>query len=141
MVRLSPSDRGAAAVEFALVVPVLVAFLLGIVELARVFMADQDVATASREGARYALSAKRFGDCAGVRAAATRLAARSGGSELTVTIDYDHGPGTATYASCPVQTVGSADRIVITVSGTVSPIVPLFDPVTVSSTTRRSVGA
>jgi len=47
----------AAAVEFAVVVPVLLMFLLGIVEYGRLLMVSQITTNASREGARYAVQA------------------------------------------------------------------------------------
>lgn len=45
-------DRGLAAVEFALVLPVLVALLFGIVVTGLVFIGRMQVQAASREGAR-----------------------------------------------------------------------------------------
>jgi Flp pilus assembly protein TadG len=134
-------ERGATVVEFALVVPVLVASLVGIVEFGRLFMADQDVATASREGARYALSGARYDDCDGIRAAAANLASRSGVTEVDVMVEYDHGPDTATFAQCPIEPseIASGDRIVVTVTRTVTPVIPLYDPVTVRATERRTI--
>jgi Flp pilus assembly protein TadG len=49
--------RAAAAVEFAVVVPHLLMFLLGIVEYGRLLMAAQITTNGSREGARYAVQA------------------------------------------------------------------------------------
>ena len=46
------SDRGAAAVEFALVLPVLVALLLGIIEFGYAMYVQATIAGAAREGAR-----------------------------------------------------------------------------------------
>jgi len=47
-------DRGAAAVEFALVLPVLVLLLFGIIEFGLVFDAQLTITHAAREGARVA---------------------------------------------------------------------------------------
>lgn len=47
-----PSERGAAAVEFAIVVPVLVMLLLGIVEFSRAYNAQASLSAAAREGVR-----------------------------------------------------------------------------------------
>lgn len=49
--------RAAATVEFAFVVPLLLMFMLGIVEYGRLLMAAQIGTNASREGARYAVQA------------------------------------------------------------------------------------
>lgn len=46
------SERGAAAVEFAIVVPVLVMLLLGIMEFSRAYNAQASLSAAAREGVR-----------------------------------------------------------------------------------------
>lgn len=46
------TDRGAAVVEFALVVPMLLLLVVGIAEFSRVFHAQAAVSAAAREGAR-----------------------------------------------------------------------------------------
>lgn len=48
---------GAAIIEFAAVVPVLLLFILGIVEYGRMLMIAQVATAGSREGARYAVQA------------------------------------------------------------------------------------
>lgn len=50
--RRNSDERGAAAVEFALVLPVLIILLLGMVEFARVFNVQISLSNAAREGAR-----------------------------------------------------------------------------------------
>lgn len=47
--------RGAAAVEFALVAPLLVVLVFGMIEFGRMFMAEQVLTNAAREGARKAV--------------------------------------------------------------------------------------
>lgn len=47
-----PSERGAAAVEFAIVVPVLITLLLGIMEFSRAYNAQASLSAAAREGVR-----------------------------------------------------------------------------------------
>ena len=50
----SPAEDGAAAVELAFILPILVLFLFGIVQFAIVFNRQQAVHAAAREGARLA---------------------------------------------------------------------------------------
>lgn len=52
--------RGAAAVEFALVLPVLMLILLGIIEFGRAWNVKQTLTDAAREGARVAVVAERM---------------------------------------------------------------------------------
>lgn len=46
------AERGAVAVEFAIVAPLLVMILLGIMEFSRVYNAQASLAAAAREGVR-----------------------------------------------------------------------------------------
>ena len=52
--RLLRDDRGAVAVEFALVFPVLMIIVFGIIDFSRAFFAMNNLTSAVREGARYA---------------------------------------------------------------------------------------
>lgn len=45
-------ERGAAAVEFALILPVLILLVMGLVEFSRVFNIQISLSNAAREGAR-----------------------------------------------------------------------------------------
>lgn len=50
---LSVSDRGATAVEFALVLPLLLVLVVGLIDFGRMGFVQVSVTSASREGARY----------------------------------------------------------------------------------------
>jgi Flp pilus assembly protein TadG len=50
------SERGAAMVEFAIVLPLLVMFVGGIVDLGRAYKLYNNLAAAVRDGARYGAS-------------------------------------------------------------------------------------
>ena len=52
--RLEKRTRGAAAVEFALVLPMLIAMLLGVWDFGRLVAANQILTNAAREGGRQA---------------------------------------------------------------------------------------
>jgi Flp pilus assembly protein TadG len=51
--RSKPGERGAAAVEFALILPILLLLVLGLVEFSRVFNVQISLSNAAREGARH----------------------------------------------------------------------------------------
>jgi len=53
--RRDPRARAAAVVEFAVVLPLLLTILFGIIEYGWVFMVRQTLQTAAREGARIAI--------------------------------------------------------------------------------------
>ena len=68
-------ERGAAAVEFALVLPVLLLLLFGIVTASQAFQAQARLSAAAREGARVmALDGTTTAATAAVRGAAGDLA-------------------------------------------------------------------
>jgi Flp pilus assembly pilin Flp len=51
--RLMPDEEGAAVVEFALVVPILMLIIFGIIDFGRAFYTVNNIISAVREGARY----------------------------------------------------------------------------------------
>ena len=57
------SERGAAAVEFAILLPVLLLVLIGIMEFGRAYNVQITASNAAREGARYA--AVHYADTSG----------------------------------------------------------------------------
>jgi Flp pilus assembly protein TadG len=75
--------RGAAAVEFAVILPVLLLFILGIVEIGRLVMVGQLATNGSREGARYA--AQGSADSATVEAYTRQYLAQTGIPSAAVT--------------------------------------------------------
>ena len=83
-------DRGAVAVEFALLLPVLLLIVFGIIDFGRALNAQITLTQAAREGARLAA----LGDTtAQVQSRAT--AAATGLSNVTVTVVQACAPGAA----------------------------------------------
>ena len=92
------TQRAQAIVEFALVLPILMMMLVGIMEVGRLIYTYAAVNNASREAARYG-SAIGFDDtgthlkyqyCDGIKDRARRSAYFT---PLTIHIYYDEGPG------------------------------------------------
>lgn len=95
------SERGAAAVEFALVLPILVLILFGVIEFGGVYNAQLMVTGAAREGAREMAVGGDPADAEATVVAAVVVAGAdaldvtvspamcAAGSDVTVTVVYD----------------------------------------------------
>ncbi|MFL5755050.1 MAG: TadE/TadG family type IV pilus assembly protein [Chloroflexota bacterium] len=143
-------DRGQALVEFGLVVPVFLFILLGIVDFGRVVWANDSLANAAREGARYAIvhggsdsTACPVGPVTTNRATtvpaasascpypspskqsiknAVIAAAMAGGRSVNVTVCYGSGCSGDTDAAGAYNTRGTP--ITVAVTSTVDLVVP-----------------
>jgi hypothetical protein len=91
----TPRDHGAAAVEFALLLPMLLLLIFGIIDFGRALNAQITLTQAAREGARLDALGK-LNVVAGTRAAATGL------SPVTVTVT----------SSCPVNAGAGVNAVV-----------------------------
>jgi len=102
---------GTAAVEMAMVLPVFVIAMLGIIELGRAIMVSQLLENASREGARMAILDNTTN--AQVTTAAQTFmqnAANIAPSKVTVTINV------AGSNSAPLSSANPGDLVTVTVS-------------------------
>ncbi|MEW5869671.1 MAG: Ig-like domain-containing protein [Chloroflexota bacterium] len=143
-----PKQKAQGMVEFALVLPLLLLLMFGIIEAGRLMFIYAQVSTASREGARYGSAAGRpaggaiyYADCAGIRAAAVRVAVMSGVSTGNIAIHYDHGPGTSIFFNgCPppADSVHLGDRVVVTVSGSFQPLLGIVNMPVIPITSRTA---
>jgi Flp pilus assembly protein TadG len=86
-----PRRPGAAIVEFAVVVPVLVVLVFGMIEFSRLMMVEQILDNAAREGCRRAVMDNAT--TSDVTTTATNYLTNSGISGETVTVSPD--PSTA----------------------------------------------
>lgn len=114
-------ERGAAAVEFALVLPILVLILFGVIEFGGAYHAQLMVTGAAREAARdmavggdAAAAASRAVDAAvGIPAGdldvAVAPAACAPGIDVTVTVSYDR-PFLTGLFGASVELTGVATR-------------------------------
>ena len=155
-----PRYRAQALIEFAIVMPLLLALLIGIFEFGRMVFIYSVATNASREAVRFA-SAIGFSDntyyrkyqyCAGIRAVAKKYGFFLNLQDSDIVIEYFHGTSSTTpFDTCPsgttndptvVITMGQ-DRVKVTVTAHYSPMVK-FIPVTtrdfVSTSARTIVG-
>lgn len=132
---------GQALVEFALLLPILLLLVLGVIEFGRIFLLYTEASNAAREAARYGVAAgdspnsiARFLDCAEIRQAALDTTVLSDFTPIedNIEIAYDKPFGNST------KIVGFCDdglaendiqqgyRIVVTVTATFEPILPIL---------------
>jgi hypothetical protein len=89
--------RGSAAVEFAIILPILIVLLFGIVEFGLMLYDKAVITNASREGARYGILFRNPGhevtcsDITGVITAYTADRLVTFGSDASVNTDYPSG--------------------------------------------------
>jgi len=144
-------ENAQGVVEFALILPILLLVVLGIVEFGRMLFFYSSVTSASREGARYGSAVgevggvSRYKDCAGIRDAALRAGVFAGITDSDITIQYDDGSSLIEATCPPSATISLADRVVVTVVGNYQPIAPLIDiffpddGFDIASTTARTI--
>ena len=104
MLRKLRGERGASAVEFGLVIPILLILVLGIVEFGHAFQVQGTLSAAAREGARaMALRNDQAQARSAVREAASVLDPDITDSQITIT-----------PAACPTGATTTNVRLTIT---------------------------
>jgi Flp pilus assembly protein TadG len=93
-------DRGAAAVEFALVLPLLLLIVFGIIDFGRALNAQITLTEAAREGVRLAALGESNGT---VQASAQAAAPQLSGVTVTVTASCPPGAGPTANAQVDVS--------------------------------------
>jgi hypothetical protein len=140
-------ENAQGMVEFALVLPVLLLLMFGIMEFGRLLFFYSSSANASREAARYGSAAGDVGDyvphyrdCDGIVQKAHSMGFLA--NITSVNISYDDGPGTSETIGCPPgQTINLGSRIIVRVTTQWDPIVALvpINPINLTSETRRTI--
>ena len=102
---MTRNERGAAAVEFALVVPLLVLLLVGIAEIGRAYYLQTTLSGAAREGVRVMALSNDAGQA--------RTAARNAASTLALT---DAQINVAPLTGACVSTATSQPNATVTIS-------------------------
>lgn len=141
-------ENAQGMVEFALVLPLLLLVILGIIELGRMVVIYTSVSSSSREAARYASGSGRsssnvpyYLDCNGIRAAAKRVAIFTAIQDSNIQIMYDHGPSTAVFSNvCPaIGDVKLGDRVIVRAVAQYQPILGLIPYFDINSETARTI--
>ncbi|BCW76519.1 MULTISPECIES: TadE family protein [unclassified Arthrobacter] len=119
---LRPSERGAAAVEFAIVVPVLISLLLGIMEFSRAYNAQASLSAAAREGVRVMAITN---DPAASRTAAENTAVSLNPLLADSNITFKN-------LDTGTTTCSSGNRIAVTITYTLSTLTGIAGPFTMT---------
>jgi hypothetical protein len=140
-------SRAQAMVEFALVLPLLLVILYGVLESGRLLFIYASTVTAARQAVRYGSATGTspngvpyFRDCAGIEAAAQNVGFIN--DFQNITINYDNGPSTTILGTCPSFTSpGNGNRIRVSVETEWEPIVPIvpLDPIVIQSQSARTI--
>ena len=136
--------KAQAMVEFAIVLPLLLLLLYGLLEAGRLLFIYSTIVTASRQAVRYGSATgqglsttfPRYQDCDGIRLAAQKVDFLNSFDDSDIVIQHDNGPsdpiGPVTYCTGPVDTSGFAptnsSRLLVTIDGDYLPIVPKLIP-------------
>jgi hypothetical protein len=146
------NQSGQGMLEFALILPVLLLVIMGIIGFGHLFFAYVLTVSASREAVRYGSvvgvnenGIPRFRDCDGILAAAKRVGSFAGISDADITVTYDKGPDSLVYGSCTPGEYGPAvelgDRVLVDIAVTYHTIVPLvpMPPIELHSHSTRTI--
>lgn len=146
-----------AMVEFALVLPILLLLIYGLLEVGRLLFIYSSVVSAARQAARYgsttgvnAAGTFRYRDCAGMRDAAQRVAFINDLPDANIEIWHDEGEGVNQVSYCPsgqaidttfTPTTGNINRVRVRVHTQYTPIVPLvpLEPFEIESFSARTI--
>lgn len=115
--RIKSGERGAAAVEFALILPVLLVLVMGLIEFSLLFNNQISLTNAAREGARFmAIKNNSANAKSAVIAAAPSVNPRISASDISVS------PSNCTAGSTVTVTIVYNARLLTGFFGTVLPL-------------------
>ena len=149
------SETGATLVEFAILLPVFILLVFGIVDWSRYMIGQNSVNSVARESARYGSAVGDNGsgtplyvDCDGIRDAGYAAAHTIGIRRSDIVVEYDDGTG-GSIGSCPdggtfdAALISEGDRVIVTVSAPFPFVTPLigdfFGPTTLTSSDKRTI--
>lgn len=127
-------ERGQALVEMALILPVLLLLLIGMLEFTRAWSAKQAVTDAAREGARLAVVDNDDVDQADVTTTIATSLSRAGIPGWAATIQFDETPGPGGNW----RNSGTIQQVYVGVDYRFSFLGPLIKAVTGSETIRMA---
>ena len=126
--RLAKSEQGQALVEMALMTPILLILIAGIVEAGRAFVIYVQLENASREGARAGVLVPKL--TSDIQAATRRELPTEIANAVNVVVTCSSGI-TSTFLDCVTSfPPNSGDKIAVSVSYNYEPIMPIVNGIT-----------
>jgi len=149
------TESGATMVEFAILLPMLILLVFGIVDWSRYMIGQNSINSVARESARFGSAVgdngsgtPLYADCTGIRDAGYVAAHTIRINRADITVAYDDGAGTS-IGTCPdggafdPALLDEGDRIIVTVSAPFPFVTPLiggfFGPTTLTSSDKRTI--
>lgn len=144
--RIAPPtrQRGQGLLEFALILPLLLLFVLGVIEAGRMLAIYSSLSSAAQQAARYGSVAgdsdtstsgeqPLYLDCIGMKAAAQRSSLLVGLGSGDINISYDRGTTAEPIGACGLdaasptlsETIQDGYRVIISITAVYQPIVPI----------------
>ena len=134
-------SKAQAMVEFAIVLPILLLVVYGLIEVGRLIFIVASVNNASRQAVRYGSTSgvgsngvPRYQDCAGIRAAAQNSDFLNVFNDADIEITYDNPDGVISYdstcdgATDTSVTPSTGDRVNVRIDANFNAILPNFLP-------------
>ncbi len=120
-------SRGQGLVEFALILPLLLLLILGIIEFGYVFTVYTGLFNAAREGARYGVV--RPSDVSGIESRTREriFLVDPNAVDMDITVMYDNGPGTEPFTNTTQVQIG--DRVLVHLTYDLPTITPVIQPI------------
>lgn len=112
-------------VEFALILPLLLLLMLGIIEFGYVFAAYSGLFNAAREGTRYGVVQPR--DMSGIVSSTKEKVFLVDPNAVNITVRYDNGPGTEWFTDTAQAQIG--DRVLVRLTYDLPTITPVIQPI------------
>jgi Flp pilus assembly protein TadG len=132
----SPSRRGQALVEAALVLPLLIVMMVGLFDLGRAVYADSTLSNAARVGSRIAIVNQNMSQ---IQAAAAAKAAALDLLPADVSVSFRTDP-TNPLSTCSPMRIGCVAFVTVTYQfHPAVPIEGLVGPITLKSTSSQRV--
>ena len=156
--RITRAFKAQAIVEFAIVLPILLVVIIGMLEVGRYILIYSAATNASRNASRYASAVgaadgtaglTKYNYCYGIKKTALDSAYMVPDSSISVSIDYINGADTK-ISECNLWNVGqvdpdykykTGDRVKVTVTIPYSPMVRFvrFDTRPIISSSSRTI--